>query len=111
MKKVKNILKGYESQFDIEEITIFDTDEQVIYSGSYENFMNTKEDDTILWEKWKRILNSDCEKCLPFNHSKLFIFLHKHECIDCIHKCKTGCEYGYGYICYGKQWRYNSQRK
>jgi hypothetical protein len=90
MKKVKNILKGYANQFDIEEITIFDTDGQVTYSGSYEKFMNTKEEDKILWEEWKRILNSDCEKCVPFNHCKLFIFLYEHGCSDCKNKTKTG---------------------
>jgi hypothetical protein len=109
MKKVKNILKGYERQFDIEEITIFDTDGQVIYSGSYENFMNTKEEDKILWEEWKRILNSDCEKCVPFNHSKLFIFLYEHGCFDCKNLTDTKmCKYGYGYICNGKRWENKS---
>ena len=78
-KKIKNIIKGYASKFDIEEITVFDTDETVIYSGSYEKFMNTKKSDGLLWEEWKRILNSDCKKCINFNNSKLFVFLLCHE--------------------------------
>jgi hypothetical protein len=74
-KKVKNVLNGYASQFDIEEITIFDTDEHVIYSGSYKAFMETKEEDSILFAEQQRILNAACVKCIPFNQSKLFIFL------------------------------------
>ncbi len=79
MKKVKNILKGYETQFDIGEITIFDTDGKVTYSGPYGKFMDTRESDGLLWEEWKRILNSDCEKCIPFNNSKLFVFLCRED--------------------------------
>lgn len=105
-KKVKNIIKGYSIKFDIEEITVFDTDETVIYSGSLDKFMHTKESDGLLWEEWKRILNSDCEKCIKFNNSKLFIFLLCHECHDCIHHTGTGCEFGYLYVCGGKQWEH-----
>lgn len=105
MKKVQNVIKGYSNQFDIKEITVFDTDETVIYSGSFEKFMSTSEEDGFLWEEWKRILNSDCEKCIPFNHSKLFIFLYHHSCFDCGNKTDTGyCKFGHLYNCKGKQW-------
>lgn len=105
-KKVKNIIKGYASKFNIEEITVFDTDEAVVYSGSYEKFMNIKEEDGFLWEEWKRILNADCKKCVCFNNSKLFVFLLCHECHDCRHHKDIGCEYGYMYVCGGKQWEH-----
>jgi hypothetical protein len=105
MKKVKNILKGYESKFNIEEITVFDTDSSVRYSGSYEQFMDTKESDGLLWEEWKRILNSDCEKCIPFNNRKLFVFLYRHECFDCANKTPSNlCRLGVGHICHGRDW-------
>lgn len=105
MKKVKNVINGYMSQFDIQEITIFDTDETVAFSGSYENFINTKEEDEIFFKEMNRILNADCEKCIPFNHSKLFIFLHRHGCYDCKSKTENGlCKHGWMYNCHGKEW-------
>lgn len=73
--KVKNILKGYAGKFNITYVTFFNADDTVSYSGSYEVFMDTKESDLNIWEEWKRILNSDCSKCISFNNSKLFFFL------------------------------------
>lgn len=93
----------------IEEITVFDTDKTIIYSGSYEKFMNTKEEDGFLWKEWKRILNSDCKKCIPFNYSKLLFFLYCHACFDCRHKTNTGsCKFGGWYNCKGKHWEQNN---
>ena len=66
IEKIKNIVNGYASKFDITEITFFDTDETVIYSDSYEKFINTKESDGFSWEEWCRILNADCKKMYQF---------------------------------------------
>jgi hypothetical protein len=111
MKKVKDILKNYEKQFDIKEVTIFDTNGQVAYSDSYNNLLDTK-NDIISQKERRRILSSDCKKCIPFNDSKLFIFLYKHDCSDCKNKTDNGfCKYGYGYICHGKQWKQKERKK
>jgi len=72
--KVKNVIKGYTSKYDIEEITFF-TGDTCMYSGSFENFMQTSFDkDRYLWEIKQQILNSDCKKCILHNFSKLFVF-------------------------------------
>ena len=72
--KVKNVVKGYLSKYDIEEITFFKGDE-CIYSGTLYNFEKVRYDtDKYLWEVKEKILNSDCIKCILHNSSKLFIF-------------------------------------
>ena len=72
--KVKNVIKGYLSKYDIEEITFFEGDE-CMFSGPYENFNKVHYDtDKYLWEVKEKILNSDCIKCILHNSSKLFIF-------------------------------------
>lgn len=73
--KVKNIIKGYTSKFNIEEVTFF-KDEEVLYSGSLDKFLNTSIDDIVLYTKRNEILNSDCYKCLNHNNIKLFLFIN-----------------------------------
>lgn len=76
MKKVKNVIKGYLSKFDITEVTFFKNDE-VEYSGSYESFKEMNCDKSEYLGKVKSdILESDCIKCINFNDTKLFIFIN-----------------------------------
>jgi len=72
--KIKNVIKGYLSKYDITAITFFEGD-TCIFSGSYDAFNKIHFDtDKYLWEVKERILNSDCSKCILHNTSKLFIF-------------------------------------
>jgi hypothetical protein len=79
MSKVKHVLAGFSANFDIEEITVFDVDDSVIFSGSYQSFKNISKEDNFLWREYHRILNSNCKKAIPFNHKKVFIFLLSEE--------------------------------
>ena len=72
--KVKNILKGNYSKFDIEEITFFE-DGRVLFSGSPKQFTKDISESLYLYELRKRIENSEAYKCMNFNNRKLFIFI------------------------------------
>lgn len=72
--KVKNVIKGNCSKFDIEEITIFEND-RALFSGNLESFLNTSEKNLYLYNEKKRIENTDALKCINFNDRKLFIFI------------------------------------
>ena len=72
-KKVKNVIKGFMSKWDIEELTIIeDEKEQVTFSGKIENFLNP---DELMKEEADRLKNSEVKRILEFNKSKLFIFI------------------------------------
>jgi hypothetical protein len=74
MAKVKNIIKGNLSKYDIEEITIFEND-IALYSGDINKFNNMNKADIHLYSEKIRIDNSNVEKCIKFNNKKLFIFI------------------------------------
>ena len=72
-KKVKNVIKGFMSKWDIEELTIIeDEKEQVTFSGDIENFLYTSE---LVWLVADRIRNAEVKRILTFNERKLFIFI------------------------------------
>lgn len=72
-KKVKNVIKGFMSKWDIEEITIIeDEKEQVTFSGDIENFLYPCE---LMWLEADRIRNAEVKRILEFNGRKLFIFI------------------------------------
>lgn len=72
-KKVLNVIKGYMSKFDIEELTIIEDDEDsVIFSGDVEKFLHPCE--TMQNEEY-RIKMTEVKRVLNFNDEKLFIFI------------------------------------
>lgn len=72
-KKVKNVIKGFMSKWDIEELTIIeDEKEQVTFSGDIENFLYPSE---LVWLVADRIRNAEVKRILAFNERKLFIFI------------------------------------
>lgn len=73
MKKVNSVINGYIKQYDIEEITIFEGDDKVIFSGKLNCFLNT--DNQTLYKEKLRILKSECKRCIVFNRRKLFVFI------------------------------------
>lgn len=75
MSKVLKVINGYKSKYDIEEITFFENDD-CLYSDSLEKFLSTSANDTLLFDEKNRILNSECEKVIKLNFSKLFIFIN-----------------------------------
>lgn len=76
-KKVLNVIKGYMSKFDIEELTIIEDDkDSVIFSGDVEKFLHPCE--TMQNEAY-RIKMSEVKRVLNFNDEKLFIFIQAGE--------------------------------
>lgn len=72
-KKVKNVIKGFMSKWDIEEITIIeDEKEQVTFSGDIESFLYPSE---LMWLEADRLRNAEVKRILAFNERKLFIFI------------------------------------
>jgi hypothetical protein len=72
-KKVLNVIKGYMSKFDIEQVTIIEDDkESVIFSGDVEKFLHPCE--TMQNEAY-RIKMTETKRVLNFNDEKLFIFI------------------------------------
>lgn len=69
--KVKNVIKGYKSQFSIDEVNII-SDEKVIYSGTLDGWDLT-DVDLILYKK--QVENMEVVKSMVFNHRKIFIFV------------------------------------
>ena len=71
--KVKNIIKGYMSKYDIKEVTIIeDEKDSVIFSGKVENLLY---EEGCMREESERIKNAEAKRVLRFNWSKLFIFI------------------------------------
>ena len=72
-KKVLNVIKGYMSKFDIEQVTIIEDDkDSVIFSGDVEKFLHPCE--TMQNEAY-RIKMTETKRVLNFNDEKLFIFI------------------------------------
>lgn len=72
-KKVKNVIKGFMSKWDIEELTIIeDEKEQVTFSGDIEEFLYPSE---LTWLVADRLRNAEVKRILAFNERKLFIFI------------------------------------
>lgn len=72
-KKVKNVIKGFMSKWDIEELTIIeDEKEKVTFSGDIERFLYTSE---LMRLEADRIKNAEVKRILEFNGRKLFIFI------------------------------------
>lgn len=69
--KVKNVIKGLQKQYDLQEIHIIEP-ERVVYSGSYTGWAETTVD-MILYKK--RVENAEVERKLIFNNRKAFIFI------------------------------------
>lgn len=69
--KVKNVLKGLEKQYALEEINII-TQDKVIYSGSFDGWKATSVD-MLLYKK--EIENSEVVDRLMFNNRKAFLFI------------------------------------
>lgn len=71
-KKVKNVIKGFMSKWDIEELTIIeDEKEKVTFSGDIEKFLYPK----LMRLEADRIKNAEVKRILAFNRRKLFIFI------------------------------------
>lgn len=74
MKKVKNVIKGYRSRFDLEELTIISNEQEKVYfSGSLLQWDGVV--DIYLLNQKKEIENSQVLKEINFNNRKLFIFI------------------------------------
>lgn len=72
-KKVKNVIKGFMSKWDIEELTIIeDEKEKVTFSGDIEKFLYPSE---LMRLEADRIKNAEVKRILAFNGRKLFIFI------------------------------------
>lgn len=72
-KKVKNVIKGFMSKWDIEELTIIeDEKEKVTFSGDIEKFLYPSE---LMRLEADRIKNAEVKRILEFNGRKLFIFI------------------------------------
>ena len=72
-KKVTNVIKGYMSKFDIEQVTIIEDDKDVVlFSGDVEKFLYPCE--TMQNEAY-RVKTAEAKRVLSFNHKKLFIFI------------------------------------
>lgn len=69
--KVKNVIKGYKSQFSIDEVNII-SDEKIIYSGTLDGW-DLADVDLILYKK--QVENMEVLKSMVFNHRKIFIFV------------------------------------
>lgn len=74
MSKVKNVIKGNISKFDIIELTIIEN-YKVLFSGIIENFLNVQEENSILYKEKTRILETECKHSDRFNNKKLFLFI------------------------------------
>lgn len=72
-KRVKNVLKGFMSKYEIEEITIInDRENTVVYSGKTENFIHPVES---MKEYAEEIKNDYVHRAINHNNVKLFIFI------------------------------------
>lgn len=72
-KKVLNVIKGYMSKFDIEQVTIIEDDKgSVIFSGDVEEFLHPCE---AMQNEAYRIKMTETKRVLNFNDEKLFIFI------------------------------------
>lgn len=69
--KVKNVIKGYKTKFNIEEINVISS-EKIIYSGSM-NGWDMTDVDMISYKK--QVENMDVVKSMMFNNRKLFLFV------------------------------------
>lgn len=69
--KVKNVIKGLEKQYALEEITII-TPSKVVFSGKMEQWKATSVD-MILYKK--AVENSEVDNRMMFNNRKAFIFI------------------------------------
>lgn len=70
--KVKNVIKGLEKQYKLEEINIL-TENKVIFSGDYYNW-KACDVNMILYKK--SIENCEVTNRLMFNNRKAFIFIN-----------------------------------
>lgn len=72
-KKVLNVIKGYMSKYDIEQVTIIKDDEDdVLFSGDVEKFMHPCE---TMQNYAYKIKQAAVKRVLEFNNEKLFIFI------------------------------------
>lgn len=69
--KVKNVIKGYKSQFNVEEVNII-SDEKVIFSGTLNGWDLTS---VNMIDYKKQVENMEVVKSMVFNHRKIFIFV------------------------------------
>lgn len=69
--KVKNVIKGLLSQYNLEEINIISTD-RILFSGKYENW-KTPDLDMTLFKK--QVENLEVMNKMIFNNRKAFIFV------------------------------------
>lgn len=69
--KVKNVLKGLSQQYDLEEITIIDSD-RICYSGTMDNW-KTPDKDMIFYKR--QIMESDAIAKLVHCNKKAFVFI------------------------------------
>ncbi len=72
-KKVLNVIKGYMSKYDIEQVTIIEDDKDLVFfSGNTENFLHPCE---MMQNDAYRIKQTEVKRVLNFNNEKLFIFI------------------------------------
>lgn len=72
-KKVLNVIKGYMSKFDIEEVTIIeDEKDSVLFSGDVEKLLHPCE---LMQNDAYRIKMTEVKRVLNFNDEKLIIFI------------------------------------
>jgi len=69
--KVKDVLKGLQSKYDLQEINIIEPD-RVIYSGTLDGWKATSVD-MILYKK--KIESQEVEHKIIFNNRKAFLFI------------------------------------
>ncbi len=69
--KVKNVIKGLNQKYDLEEITIIDSD-RVCFSGKFENW-KTPAVDMVLYKR--QILEREVIGRLVHNNRKAYIFI------------------------------------
>lgn len=71
--KVLNVIKGYMSEFDIEELTIIEDEQNlVVFSGDVEKFLHPCE---VMENEAYRIKMTAIKRVLNFNNKKIFIFI------------------------------------
>ena len=76
--KVKNVIKGLQQKFDLEEINIISTSEsKVYYSGTVTGWKETSVDLILLK---KKIENAEVIDRIMFNGRKAFLFIPPLDC-------------------------------
>ena len=70
---LRNVLKGYMSQYDIAEVSIIEFGkEKVWYSGAPDGFLDPDPDMISIRDV---LMESEPEKVIIFNQSRLFFFI------------------------------------